>query len=439
MNLIKNLEAMYKRYLKQSWELLKQNKLFSFLYLSGTALAITMTMVIVIFYHIRTAPIYPETDRSHLWVLQGMTTNGESYTNVGGVSHSLLNEWFYSLTSADIVSAVNILEYGVDNSLLLPNGLSQKKIDCKYTDAQFFQLFSFEFLEGKPFSQSDLESRLPKAVICSRLARELFGTTSAIGKQVTLDFVSYTVTGVVKDASQLTPISYGQLYVPYTCHPNFDSFANRRRTFDPGPYAVYFKVSDPKAFREEISQKVNAYNHMLEKDGFSIQLNGPDPYRESLLRSSNTTTDYQTVMLKWGSLLLIFLLVPAMNLGGMISHRMESRMTELGISRAFGATRSWLFRQVMNENLILTLLGGVIGLMLTWIIILFFRSWIFSFFEVYSHLDTDYTLIAPSMLFSPGLFAAAFLLCLLLNLFSGLLPVWKSLRKSIVYSLNQKK
>ena len=55
---------MIKLYLKQSWMLIRQNKLFSSLYVLGTGLAIAMTMIIAIVYYIKIAPIYPEVNLS---------------------------------------------------------------------------------------------------------------------------------------------------------------------------------------------------------------------------------------------------------------------------------------------------------------------------------------------------------------------------------------
>ena len=49
------------------------------------------------------------------------------------------------------------------------------------------------------------------------------------------------------------------------------------------------------------------------------------------------------------------------------------------------------------------------------------------------------TIVSFDMLFSPWIFCAGFIVCLLLNLFSALWPAWKALGKDIVYSLNQKK
>ena len=52
--------GMLKIYLKQAWQLMKQNRFFSTVYIIGTGLAISMVMVMAVVYHIRTANIAPE-------------------------------------------------------------------------------------------------------------------------------------------------------------------------------------------------------------------------------------------------------------------------------------------------------------------------------------------------------------------------------------------
>lgn len=60
---------MIKLYLKQSWMLIRQNKLFSSLYVLGTGLAIAMTMIIAIVYYIKIAPYLFHFLTSHLEIL----------------------------------------------------------------------------------------------------------------------------------------------------------------------------------------------------------------------------------------------------------------------------------------------------------------------------------------------------------------------------------
>ena len=72
------------------------------------------------------------------------------------------------------------------------------------------------------------------------------------------------------------------------------------------------------------------------------------------------------------------LFIPALHLGGLISSRMDRRLGELGVRRAYGATSRMLVNQVLWENLLLTLLGGVAGMLVSWGILLSARGWILS-------------------------------------------------------------
>ena len=81
---------MIKLYFKQAWQLLKQNPLFSSVYVLGTGLGIAMTMSLVIIYYIKMAPVYPEENRNRILVSKGMTAieqgNENNSRNIKGNS-----------------------------------------------------------------------------------------------------------------------------------------------------------------------------------------------------------------------------------------------------------------------------------------------------------------------------------------------------------------
>lgn len=70
------------------------------------------------------------------------------------------------------------------------------------------------------------------------------------------------------------------------------------------------------------------------------------------------------------------LLIPALNLSGFSLSRIRKRMAEIGIRKAFGAKRHVILIQVLYENLITTLIGGVIGLGLSYGIVFGMRKWL---------------------------------------------------------------
>ena len=133
------------------------------------------------------------------------------------------------------------------------------------------------------------------------------------------------------------------------------------------------------------------------------------------------------------------LFIPAMNLSGMISSRMDHRLCELGVRRAYGATNKILLGQVLWENLLLTCLGGLIGILLSYLIVLTASDWILNLFDDWVN-DPDKTpFLSFEMLFNPWIFSFAFVLCVLLNLISAFVPALWSLRHTIIQSLNTKR
>ena len=96
---------MLKLYLKQAWTLLRQNPLFSGLYIAGTGLAIAMTMIVAEIYYVKLAPVYPEANRSRtLYLTHASFTNGRSTYN-SALSYPALQDWALRFENAEVISA----------------------------------------------------------------------------------------------------------------------------------------------------------------------------------------------------------------------------------------------------------------------------------------------------------------------------------------------
>ena len=112
----------------------------------------------------------------------------------------------------------------------------------------------------------------------------------------------------------------------------------------------------------------------------------------------------------------------------------------MGIRKAFGGKRRTLLNEIINENLVLTLLGGAVGWVLSWVFIsAVSESQIFVDIFQATSLPNRQMSLDFRMFFTPTLFLIAFVCCAVLNLMAALLPAWHSLRKPIVESLNQKR
>ena len=119
-----------------------------------------------------------------------------------------------------------------------------------------------------------------------------------------------------------------------------------------------------------------------------------------------------------------------------LSHRMRKRMSEIGVRKAFGATANVLLRQVFYENLLLTLIAGAVGMLFSYACTFLLNDFLFSNSE--NRAQIGETSLSADMLFSPWIFLAAFIFCLLLNLLSACIPAWRASRMNITDALNQR-
>lgn len=419
---------------------MRQNRFYSTIYILATGLSITMVMVLAIIIYLKVADIPPETGRNRLLILKsGQTTvkdsNGQSY-----LSLDVIRRCVYHLEEAEAVAAV-YNDWG-DHFAQPAGSAEQVQVKVKYTDAGFWNVFSFSFTGGKPFGEADMQSGMQVAVISESLARQLLGTADATGQYINLDMEPYRVCGVVKDVSFITNHAYAQLWIPYTAYADMEpvwaeeTYGNTLGGFT--GYALAPSTSDVRKVKEEIDGNIKRFASSL-GEGFKFTVNGqPDRQWQSLFRVNNgREIDFTKILLQYGLIFLTFLIIPAVSLSGMADSQMERRLAEMGVRRAFGARRGGLMRQLLAENFLFTFLGSLLGLVISYLLVWLFRGWILN---VGMNIDAPSgdVMIAPSMLINYEVFGISVVICLLLNLMVTVIPAWQAAGKDIIYSLNNK-
>lgn len=433
---------MIQQYFKQAWHLIKQNKLFSGIYIAGTALGISMVMVMAIINHVKTANIYPETNRDRTLYLKTIIVTPKDTTlkwhSSGGFSYKSCTLFFLSLKTPELVS---LAMDPVSRFVSLPNDDYLNKVQVRYVDNHYWDLFSFQFLSGKPFTEADFRSGLPAAVISESLAKKLYGTPDVVGKYMECGFKDFRIAGVVKDVSYVLSSTYAQVWVPYTTNKNYneeDSYHDGMLGNIRNIYLLAHSSDDFDIIRTEVNENIRRYN--AQSPEWNIDLAGqPDTKKEEINRFwSNKGPDMSRIILRNVFLIVLFLLVPAINLSGLNSTRMEQRMSEMGVRKAFGASRKKLFNQIFTENLLLTFAGGLTGLLLSYLFISVSRNWILDLGKQFSEVLPGGTTVdfSISMLFNFRIFLVVLLVCFGMNLLSALIPVFRSLRKNITDSLH---
>ena len=435
---------MIKQYFKQAWTMMRQNKLFTSIYVAGTGLSIAFTMVLFIIYYVKFAPIYPEYNRDRTLVISCMAVakKGEKiWNNYNAGVNIRAAELVKGLPHLDKVGLGQLKDYWGGNTILLPESKELLSVNAGRVDTGFWQVFTFRFLSGKPFDEAAVEAGRPVAVITEKVAKRIFASTDVAGKHFKYNGNDIQVAGVVADVTGATPATAADLYFPLHYEGMYRPSPNDRGLM--GSLQLYMTATsadDVETLRAEVVDVLNRYNQE-NQEWEHFYLEQPDVWWKSQFRVLGANVpDVAGSVRSTLYMLLALLFIPAMNLCGMISSRMDERMSELGVRKAYGATNVSLISQVLTENLLLTLVGGLVGLALAYFIALTSGEW------MYHLLDEGFTLpggmeasFTMEMLFNPTLFLTVFGLCMLLNLISALVPTVLALRHTIIYSIQTKR
>lgn len=437
-------------YIKQALAMMREEKLYSAMYICGTALAIAFTMLIAEVYYIKVADIAPEVNRRKTYYLNGLY-RGEQRADECIYSDTF-RDLFQTMKTPECVTATTDMGLWNEAHMKLADNVHDRSVKVKLTEPGFFRFYQFHFTEGAPFTQDDFDSRSRTVVVTTEVAEQLFGKgAKASGQRINVNNRDFTICGVVETPSSLTEKCVADIWCPYNAqglHDNLYIIKDNGEVLK-GSYNInlnlYVSFAVPAgkrdAFLQELKEVEARYNSMHKDEPVDMTAS---------LETHNTTVWHELggIFQVWDSAdlfwyavpaILLLLLVPAFNLSGMVASHMERRLPEMAIRKAFGAKRRTLLWQVIMENLMLTLIGGSIGLCLAWTALYGWRDWVFYIFSNNNSLYESVPLIKGEMFFGPAIFLIALLICTLLNVLAATLPAWMSLRKPIVESMMLRK
>ena len=433
---------MIRTYLKQAWTLMKQHKLFSCIYILGTGLSIAFSMVLFIVLYVKFAPIYPEYNRDRILVVGPSNVVGKhsnhNSTNMG-ISPKAA-DLFRDLPHLDKLTLSLFTSTFFNNKVTLPQQQRELLVSINYVDANFWEVFNFNFLNGRPFGAGAVESGLAEVVLNESMATKIFASTDVVGKYIQLDGNDVKVVGVVKDVSSVTPNTAADLYLPlgYNNMIHMDD-GQRGLMGNMRCYLLAAQKADKELLRQEVLDAVKKYND-ADKEYTTNLMGQPDDYWKSTFRDvgsseSSILSQLQSMLY----ILLALLVIPTLNLCGMNSSRMSERLAEIGVRKAYGASNLSLLGQILTENFVMTLTGGFLGLAFAYLIAITSDGWILHLFDTIVFPNTVSSYFTVEMLLNPMLFIVVLCICLVLNVISALLPALSALRHPIIQAIQTKR
>ncbi len=413
---------------------LRHQPVISGVTLIGTALTIFLIMIVVMIQQIPVLPFAPESNRPRL--LLGCNMHLESLNDNGvrcaGLSFNAAKKLYENLKGVECISYFQ--QYvqkedvkGPTAKLFLANG--------RKADADFFKIFDHTLLKGRFYTSEEADAMENVAVVAETTAYKLFGDIDPIGQTFQYGFKPYRVVGVIKDNSPLATLGSGDVFIPTSQNDGDMSFEEYR-----GQTSVAILAEpgvDFGSIRNQVKARYAALSTELEESGWKA-IYHESPYDietvSFALGGVNTTPDMQSVRKSRFLIFMLLLLVPAINLSSMLHSRMRRRISEIGVRRAFGCTRSRIILDIISENFLITLAGGILGLFLGIIVGINYSA----LYDTGRNIGEGGT-PALSMMFNWTILLTALAVCFLLNIISAAVPAWQASRVNVVDAINANK
>jgi len=215
----------------------------------------------------------------------------------------------------------------------------------------------YELNAGNFFTKSQVENEANVAVIGPKIMIDLFDETNPqkmIGKTITLKQQSFKIIGVLATRGSSAYVDRdSEIYVPYKTLMN-KVLSKKNYT------SIYTYISDPKlidAAAVRIEQKLSAFrNKTVKEKDFTVFTS------DDILQTAGQITAIFTTLLS--SIAAISLLVGGIGISNIMLVTVTERTKEIGLRKAIGAKPKDIMSQFLAEAVVLTLLGGIIGITL---------------------------------------------------------------------------
>jgi predicted permease len=227
-------------------------------------------------------------------------------------------------------------------------------LEGREISANFLSTLGVELALGREFSaEEDRNGGAPVAIISNGLGRDRFGdSTTALGKSIVLDGVETTVVGVLQPGFRFGT-DYADVYIPIGQRKLVD--ANDRTVHDVACIARLKRgvsLSQADAQMNAIQENIDRLNPETEQ-GLGAKIL---PAKELLVGDARST-----LLLLLGAVGVV-LLIACANVASLLLARSAGRAREFSIRAALGAGRGRIVRQLVTESVLLSVLGGVLGL-----------------------------------------------------------------------------
>lgn len=226
------------------------------------------------------------------------------------------------------------------------------------TTSGFPSVRNYAVAEGRFFTEEENQKETRLAVLGSGMAEELFGLESPLGQTITIGSVKFVVIGVMESKGIVSDVDYdGRIYIPVNVV--LDKFTSSNRLGGQRIRTIYIEAES----QEEVDSVITQITALL-VERHDVDPQNPDftvQTQQDIIDTQQATTEIFRNLLGWVA--GVSLLVGGIGIMNIMLVSVTERTREIGLRMAIGARPNDVLLQFLIEAIILSLVGGLIGVL----------------------------------------------------------------------------
>src|SRR5258707_1035796 len=393
---------MLKNYMLVMLRSLRKNGTYSFINISGLAIGITCSLLILlwVFDELAFDKFHPKANRLYqVWINATYDGKVNSWTSLPLPTYEALKNQNSNIKNTCVT------DWGGDHLLSAGDKRIYKR--AFYASVEFLEMFEFPLVKGNAAQVLDDPSSI---VITESLAKALFGDADPINQVIRIDNANdQKVTGVLKDVPKNSSFQFDCL-LPWELKVKTEAWVKRSQTdWGNNSFQIFIELNTPK--NEFVVEKA-IKDLIVKKD--------PSDYKRELFlhlllkwklysnfengKSAGGAIEYVRTF----TVIAIFiLLIACINFMNLSTARSERRAREVGIRKSVGSKRYELILQFIGESLFISTLAFAIAVLLTQLLMPYYNNMVDK--KLFINFGSpDFWLFALSLIFFTGIVSGSY-------------------------------
>ncbi len=353
-----------------AWKGLVKNKLRSLLTMLGVIIGVAAVIIMIAISAGAEATIEEEITSlgSNLIFVQGSFSRGGPGAG-GASSGGLVYDDAFAIAD-EVNGVVGVVVEQQSSETVKAGNVSVESVTVLGSTEDFPSVRDMEMAQGRYFSQEEIDRNQKVVVLGASLAEELFEDQPPVGQTVTVGTTKFTVIGVFDEKGLVGDVDYdARIYMPITVVFQKFTPAQFARMMGDRVRLIYVEIAED-ADQEDIILQIELLLAKLH----DVSLDEPDftiTTQQDIISTQEATTEAFRNLLAWVA--AVSLIVGGIGIMNIMMVSVTERTREIGIRQSVGASPNDIRMQFLTEALLLSLVGGLIG-----VIVGVGGSWLFN-------------------------------------------------------------